>query len=185
VDIEPDGNLLNLANQQEFLWDREAPFNVNVQYRAYLTSDGPGVTVASTFGTDLTNLLSIDVAWLRDPLDNNQAAHYLVQERWLNRRNTKQRTFFHALGRDNPIPFRGDAGGERFNVSFLCLNQTQFDNLELLLNRDTPLLFQTARKQWYVELETDYQVQQGLWDELHNTMITHIVICSFVEVDAP
>ena len=179
------GQPFDIALQAFSVYDYEAPMNTNVDYRVYVVTTEPGVSVGSSYATVLDIVLPTKVTWLKDPIDSSDNGHYRVQERWLSRSKDRQRAFFKPLGRSKPIAFRGLADGEQFSVSFYVDTQAEFNKLERLLDSDNGLLYQTPRKQWYVELTTNYVVLHALWDELHKKPITHIVQCTFMEVDRP
>lgn len=171
--------------QSILTFDLEAPLNETLDYRAYLVTTEPSVSVSTPYATVSDEMIPYERTWLKDPVDPTNNGHYRVQEKWLSRSKDRQRAFFKPLGRTKPIAFRGLADGEQFSVSFYIDTQAEFDKLERLLDSDNGLLYQTARKQWYVELTTNYVVLHALWDELHNRPITHIVQCTFMEVDRP
>lgn len=178
TDLVPD------AYQQVTVYDYEAPFNDVTFYRAFNTSLVISSPSSSAYGTG-NGTLVVNVLWLKDPLDPTRNRHFLVQNTWLSRSHRKRRVHYEALGRTKPIPFRDAGNGERLQMGFLTLSDTDMDALELLLDSNRTLLLQSARRSWYVDVAGDFNIGQNLWDEKRNRSHAQQYQVPFIEVDAP
>jgi len=175
-----------LAGTSATVQDYEAPFNKVLRYRAQTFGGASGGYVRSASTQAATQpTVAVDVVWLVSLDDTSLRMHALEQDVYLDMTRRKRRAFYEPLGRELPVGFRSPGKGNRFTMNFLSVNQTQIDAIEAILDNDSPILVRTSRRAYYVDVETDYNVRDGLWDDLHNRPHIGQYAVPFREITTP
>lgn len=167
-------------------YDFEAPVRQFVSYRAFVVSTESGAPTQSNFATSSTGYTP-KVNYLKDPLDPARNMHVVTTGQFLEKSNRRARAFYEPIGRELPLAFRGAAKGDRFQVQFIARTVQEEAALEKLLDSNRTLWFQTAAHDWYVDVDSDYNTSEYMWNYLHNDDAhpSRIYTVTFVEVDAP
>lgn len=172
------------GNVQVFV-DYECPFySAAVQYRARSVDTSLGQPV-STLTAAIACNLQVKNVWLKTlsspPFFNKS---FKVVDEWVVHTRTKIRSKKSALGRDKPYVISGDEDAISFGVTFLIQGESDWLFLEAIL-ASTPLLYQSTKRNVWVELAGDVSEVDHLWDELHGEEGVRRVTVTFQEVDGP
>jgi hypothetical protein len=168
------------------IYDAEAAFVGNVQYRAFSTSPITGSDISSNNASTQTVALPIKTVWLGDPLDPTTSKHFYVADGWRSPSRYKARQVHKPLGSEYAKVIRGEGDYEVFSMNFVLLGQ--IDNLyfELLLQRNSTLLLRSPKGNVYVEVAGDWTKEESIWDDLRGegTPVFKVSV-PFIEVDVP
>lgn len=165
------------------IFDYEPGFFRSLQYRAFSVSTDLGLEVLSLASNTVTLTVSQNKVWIVDPSNSTLNTAFPVEEGWLNRNITRQRTFHRPLGRSKPVATRGVATDTNFSTTFLVVGQSQWDRLMALLMADRTLFVETPKGSWYVEVAGDIGTQDRLWDRRAGETDVWKVTVPWQEVD--
>lgn len=142
--------------------------------------------VSSAASTTQTATPTLTSWWLKDPLDSSLNKEIRVSS-WAPAKN-HEAAKFDPIGRSRSIVLQGDVRGEEGQLGYRTMSETEFNNIEALLNsRDVLLLQNTVGQQWYVAVLSGQQRQMVRAVASSGSGMRHWYDASvqFVEVDIP
>lgn len=146
------------------IFDYEIPYYDLVQYRAFSVSTDLGFELLSVPSNIPILSITQQAVWVKDPSDASLNASFPVEDSWLVRTVSRQRTFHQPLGRKKPIVTRGTVDATAFGVTLMVVGTAKWDQLMALLDNDRTLYVQTPKGSWYVEISDNIGTEDRMWD---------------------
>lgn len=180
-----DGGSGNPAKATVF--DREAPLNVNIRYRAWVNNAGLYSLVGSTSDAKLIE----GSWWIRDPLTPSRDTNVAPSAVSFETKGGVQGTRFDPIGRSLPVVIFGNTPiGDTFKLSSHLLDQTKFLRLKALLEAKSTLFIQSVHGMtWYARVTGTISFNQVQASPVKNEGFPvrhyYTIECDLDEVEAP
>lgn len=166
------------------IYDDEAPFRENVLYRGRAFSQGYDTELSSPYSASHYSSLDMNEVWIKSTVDSALAAHFFVQDRWMEKQRSRPRSAVRTIGRKKPVVIKSVADSLEFRLSLLIPGQEQKDLFDEIVASGHTVFVQTPKGSWWAEIGETVEEAASLWDGLHGEDDLYQLLVNFTEVDA-